>query len=116
MGDVGQRGFRQAGCTVPRGVAQLMADRTPVRAYGEVRVPALILTGDRSPVCAQRTAAILAAELPDARLEVLPGAGHMGPLTHMATVNALVAEHVAHVPDTRAQSLQRSSNRRRPPD
>jgi pimeloyl-ACP methyl ester carboxylesterase len=94
MGPIGQRSFRDAGRGLVRGAHALTADRTGLAAYAEVAAPTLLLTGDRSPVAAQRTAAVLAGALPDARLEVVAGAGHMGPLTHMAEVNGAIADHL----------------------
>jgi len=38
---------------------------------------------------------LLPSLLPHARLVIVPGAGHMGPLTHAAEVNALIAPHIA---------------------
>lgn len=35
--------------------------------------------------------------LPDARLAVIAGAGHMGPLTHTEEVNAIIIQHLAGV-------------------
>jgi pimeloyl-ACP methyl ester carboxylesterase len=32
--------------------------------------------------------------MPAARLEVVPGAGHMGPLTHGKHVNAAIVQHI----------------------
>lgn len=33
--------------------------------------------------------------LPAARLAIVEGAGHMGPLTHADIVNATIAQHIA---------------------
>ena len=33
--------------------------------------------------------------MPAARLAVIAGAGHMGPLTHASEVNAAIARHIA---------------------
>jgi pimeloyl-ACP methyl ester carboxylesterase len=36
----------------------------------------------------------LAAALPRATLQILPGVGHMGPITHASLVNASIAAHI----------------------
>jgi len=62
--------------TIPR---ELHADRDysfdPARFSG-LQTPTLVLVGERSPEVDQADADALAAQLPNARLEVLPGQGH----------------------------------------
>ncbi len=48
--------------------------------------PALIVTGAASPPVIPAIARALAARLPDAAHDIVPGAGHMVPLTHPAPV------------------------------
>jgi 3-oxoadipate enol-lactonase len=43
----------------------------------EIRVPTLVLTGDRDAVVDARNSESLAARIPGARLEVFPGLGHL---------------------------------------
>nr|WP_300144752.1 alpha/beta hydrolase [Propionicimonas sp.] len=45
-------------------------------AYAAIRTPALLLTGDRSPAHLGERVRLLAAAMPDARVEVMPGQGH----------------------------------------
>lgn len=75
-------------------VHSLMHDQTPVEAYANLTAPALFLTGEKTPAAAQRVVALLAASLPNARAISIPGAGHMGPLTHHKLVNDALAAHV----------------------
>ncbi len=75
-------------------VRSLLADRTPAEAYRVIAAPALILAGARSPHLEQRVCARLATALASARVETLPTAGHMGPLTHMSIVNAMISAHI----------------------
>lgn len=75
-------------------VYSLMQDRTPAAAYAPIQAPALFLTGEHSPVAAQRVVALLTQALPHARSERIAGAGHMGPITHAALVNAAIVRHV----------------------
>ena len=83
--------FLRIGRKVYYEVRSLLRDRTPAADYGVVTAPALLLTGERSPAAAQRTVALLAAALPRARVMTVPGAGHMGPLTHGPIVNQALA-------------------------
>jgi len=75
-------------------VRSLLADRTPASAYDALSMPALLLCGEKSPRIERRVCALLAEALPRARLETLPGAGHMGPLAQMSVVNGLIARHI----------------------
>ncbi len=55
----------------------LIAYRPRYAELASVTTPVLLLGGERSPAYFRRTLEALAAALPDARLEVVPGAGHM---------------------------------------
>ncbi len=76
-------------------VWSLMHDRTPASAYATIQAPALFLGGETSPEAARRVVALLAEALPRGRARIIPGAGHMGPLTHARKVNELIAAHIA---------------------
>ena len=76
-------------------VDSLQRDRTAAAAYAALAIPILILVGERSPPAARRVAEILQATLPRARLQEVAGAGHMGPISHAAEVNALITRHLA---------------------
>jgi pimeloyl-ACP methyl ester carboxylesterase len=57
--------------------ATLMGDGAiPLEAVGRIAVPALVLAGGDSGPEVQRSAAELAAAMPGARLETVPGQGH----------------------------------------
>ena len=58
-----------------------------------LRTPTVVLRGDRSPGPA-RAASDRFATLPAVTIEVLPGLGHMGPVTDTARVNARLIEHL----------------------
>ena len=79
--------FRRVAWVVYEGARTLVRDRTPASAYAALPVPVLILGGQDSPLAARRVAERLEEAIPGARLETFAGAGHMGPLTHAATVN-----------------------------
>jgi len=70
---------------------------------GQLRMPMLLLTGARTVTATRRIGAILRAALPAARHEVLPGMGHLGPITHAAKFNQRIAEFLdANVATVRA--------------
>jgi pimeloyl-ACP methyl ester carboxylesterase len=56
----------------------------------ELSVPTLFLTGETSPAAARESASLAQRFMPRASLVTVRGAGHMGPLTHAAAVNAEV--------------------------
>lgn len=72
----------------------LIEDTTPVAAYTELDVPVLVMRGERAHEPSRMIAEQLAALLPRARLAVVQGAGHMGPVTHAEEVAAAMAGHV----------------------
>jgi len=69
-------------------VAAVAEDRTQPSRYAGVSIPALVLSAERTTPAARRMAAILAGVLPRARFEILPGAGHMAPITDADAVAA----------------------------
>ena len=86
--------FRAVGWKLFGEVRSLLYDRTPHDAYATLAVPALLMTGETSPIAARRVAAILAETIPGAHLRAVAGAGHMGPLTHAGEVSAAIADHI----------------------
>ena len=63
-----------------------------------LRVPTLLLSGDRGPAPVRRVTALLAGVLPNVIHGVVAGAGHMAPVTHADAVNAAIAAHLARHP------------------
>lgn len=59
-----------------------------------IDVPVLLLRGEHTRRPARRIAELLASAIPDVTGEEVPGAGHMGPLTHAGGVNARIGEHL----------------------
>lgn len=72
----------------------LMREPLPWWIYRRLRVPALILTGDRSPAPARLAAAAVTRALPVARKQTLSGHGHMAPVTHADEIAAVLAGFV----------------------
>jgi pimeloyl-ACP methyl ester carboxylesterase len=58
----------------------------------ELEVPALVIVGDADRAEMRELAATLAAELPDARLETIVGAGHLPSIERPDELNALLVE------------------------
>jgi pimeloyl-ACP methyl ester carboxylesterase len=73
----------------------LIDEPTPARAYAGLRSPVLIMRGEHAPRPTRLIAETLRALIPGARLAVIAGAGHMGPLTHASEVVAAITQHIA---------------------
>jgi pimeloyl-ACP methyl ester carboxylesterase len=78
---------------VARHFEALFADPLPFERLRALRVPTLVLLGDRSPAPARAVSERLGA-LPFVTVESLPGIGHMGPITHPEEVNARIERHL----------------------
>ncbi len=63
--------------------------------YASVAVPTLLIAGAKTRAPARAVVDMLGATLPNAKLAVLNGAGHMSPFTHPSEVNWLIADHLA---------------------
>lgn len=59
-----------------------------------IGVPTLVLVGARTVPRYRRMTELVAEHIPGARLEVLPEAGHMSPLTHPDVVAAAIERHL----------------------
>lgn len=90
--------FRRVGWVVREGVRTLMEDRTPPSAYAALGCPVRVLTGESSTLAARTVAARLAQVIPDAKVITIPGAGHMGPLTHAEIVNGAILDALGEPP------------------
>lgn len=86
--------FLRVGRKVFQEVRSLTADRTPHEAYRELTMPALLMTGARSPLAAQRVCEILSRTLPGASFVRFDEAGHMAPLTHGHAVGERITAHI----------------------
>ena len=73
----------------------LLEERTPISAYMGLRAPTLIMRGQHAPVPSRAIAERLPMLLPAARLAIVEGAGHMGPITHAEEVNEAIVRHIA---------------------
>lgn len=72
---------------------QALAERDDITdRLGEIDKPALVIHGDADMAIPLERAEIVANKLPDARLELIPGAGHAANLSHPEPVNRVLAE------------------------
>jgi pimeloyl-ACP methyl ester carboxylesterase len=70
---------------------QLQASRVDERpGLRDVRVPTLVIAGERDGICPVANHVEIAATVPGAALHVVPGAGHLLPLDAPAAVRALL--------------------------
>lgn len=60
----------------------LIGERTPLAAYCRFAFPVLLVRGEFAPRPTRLLTEELARRIQGSRVEVVPGAGHMGPLTH----------------------------------
>jgi pimeloyl-ACP methyl ester carboxylesterase len=65
---------------------------------GQIKVPALVIHGDADAAIELGLAEALTAGLPNAKLVVVPGAGHAANLTHPETVNPAIEHFLAALP------------------
>jgi class 3 adenylate cyclase len=83
------------------GEQQLKNIAQPVRVYGlmpdNALCSALIMRGEHALKPSRIIAERLAELLPDGRLLVIDGAGHMGPFTHASKIAALIVRHIATI-------------------
>jgi pimeloyl-ACP methyl ester carboxylesterase len=93
--DAARAEFLRVGWIVHEGARTLAADATRADAYASLTPRALLITGEASPLVARRVVDRLGEALPDARVERIAGAGHMGPLTHGKQFNELLAAHLS---------------------
>jgi len=90
-----RQAFLDVGWKLSEEVASLTADRTGRARYAKITAPALILAGELTHPAELHVVRELAHALPHATLEVFPGMGHMGPITHADQVNAAIVAFLA---------------------
>jgi pimeloyl-ACP methyl ester carboxylesterase len=74
--------------------------------YRRLRVPTLIMQGEVTRPPAALIAHRLAHLIPAARRVMVAGAGHMGPLSHAAEVEALIGQHLESCADAAAANVE----------
>jgi pimeloyl-ACP methyl ester carboxylesterase len=68
--------------------------RTTLQDYAEITAPTLLIAGSKTRAPTRAITDLLAATLPNAKLEILRGAGHMSPFTHPSEINRLIIGHL----------------------
>ena len=74
--------------------AAAFAEDWPLAAASELAMPVQLIMGLQSPLASLRVTEMLAETIDNARLMVVPDAGHMAPFTHASIVNPMIARHV----------------------
>jgi pimeloyl-ACP methyl ester carboxylesterase len=87
--------FRQVAWKLHQEVASLARDTTGRPGFASIGAPTLLLGGELTRPVEKRVLTVLERTLPNARLHYIPGAGHMGPMTHGAAVNEAIVQHIA---------------------
>lgn len=65
-----------------------------LNVYKSLNVPTLLVYGSRTRKPAKAVVDVLHGVLPASQLKVIPGAGHMSPITHRKAVNAIIRAHI----------------------
>jgi pimeloyl-ACP methyl ester carboxylesterase len=68
--------------------------KTTLQDYAGITAPTLLIAGSKTRAPTRAVVDLLAAKLPNARLAILPGAGHMSPFTHPAELNRLIIDYL----------------------
>lgn len=87
MGPERQRAVASRISVVVQHFDALYSEPLPAARLAGLTMPVLCLAGGRSTAAALRIAALLRVLMPGAQHEMLPGLGHMGPITHASLVN-----------------------------
>jgi pimeloyl-ACP methyl ester carboxylesterase len=75
-----------------RGLA-MRIDATPL--LGQIAVPTLLIVGEHDVISTADEMRGMAAAIPDARCEVIPGSGHMAPMENADAVNDAIAKFLS---------------------
>lgn len=68
---------------------------TALHNYAAIAAPTLLIAGGKTRAPTRAVVDVLAATLPNAKVAILKGAGHMSPFTHPAALNRLILDHLA---------------------
>jgi len=75
-------------------IEAIHGDDTTLQSYAQIMVPTLVIKGAKSPASLIENTTSIAKVIPAARMETIPGAGHMLPVTHPLELSPLVSRHV----------------------
>lgn len=94
LGEETRAVFRRMGWKVFQEVITLVGDRTDRGTYATIEAPTLVLGGESSRPTERRVVERLGEALPHATSRILPGVGHMGPISHAVLVNEAIIAHL----------------------
>jgi pimeloyl-ACP methyl ester carboxylesterase len=97
MRPVAQNALTRWAPKAPLDFRALLDEPTLAQAYRALAFPVLVLRGEHAPAPTRLIAEGLSLLLPESRLLVIAGAGHMGPMTHAQLVSGLIARHIGGV-------------------
>ena len=80
--------------TIPRHFDATFRARWTLGDLRRLGMPTLLINGGRTRASARDVAFLLGAALPNVRRVTIADAGHLGPITHEAPVNAAIVEHL----------------------
>lgn len=81
--------------TVPHHFSALFCAAWQPHRLSTLTMPTLLMHGSTTRAPARRVADVLGDELPRVQRLEIAGAGHLGPITHTARVNAAILAHLA---------------------
>lgn len=82
------------------GASRAMMDRPDSTAMlAGIRVPTLVIVGDEDTITPPREARAMADAIPDARLEIIPGAGHLTNFERPAAFTCAVRDFIVALPE-----------------
>jgi pimeloyl-ACP methyl ester carboxylesterase len=99
LGPMVQAALIRGAPKAPLDFRALIEESTPLAAYSDLRMPVMVIWGEHAPRTTRKIAEMLPSMVPEARLAVIDGAGHMGPLTHGAVLSELIAAHIGAAAD-----------------
>lgn len=76
----------------------LFGDSTPLAAFRALKMPVLLMQGSETTPSARAVATLLARTLPQVEALTFRGLGHMGPVTHPARVDEVIADFLQRHP------------------
>lgn len=76
----------------------LFAASDPLSAYGDLKMPMRVTSGNTGPLPARRVAELLGRARGDGALRIIDGVGHMAPVTDPERVNPEIIAHLAANP------------------
>ena len=86
--------------------AAIAAEADRLGDYARITAPTLAVMGLESPAVSMRVTELVAGAVPGARLELVPDAGHMAPLTDPHVVDPMIRRHLLAVEAGQSVSRQ----------